>query len=331
MEVFTNIYFNDKFSDLQRSSVTIGNFDGCHLGHQNLIKTAIEFSRSSDTPLRPLAITFAPTAEQYFNQQPTRHNLFSPNQKTQALSELGLDTLIYEAFDEKFSHVTHQEFLDKLLINKLDTKALAIGYDFKFGYHRLGDFKFLLESCKHKDIQLRQLDPVMLGDEIISSSKIRSYLLDGEIDLANKMLGRPYMILGTVEKGDQLGRTMNFPTANLNKLDQLVPGHGVYCGWTYIENDADDNQSILKIPKDIYPTIMNIGIRPTVNNNQQLTRCEAHILDEDFGGSLYGKKLRVYFHSRIRSEEKFPDIATLKNAIAKDINVARKRLNIKSL
>ncbi len=328
MDVFTDIFFDKEFVPRRNSSVTIGNFDGCHLGHQDLICRAIEYASSAPNPSDSIAVSFEPSAEQYFGQQPTGHNLFSPDQKRQALSELGLDILVLQSFDDNFSKVTHQDFFETFLLSKLGAKVVSIGYDFKFGHNRQGDFEFLKRSCAKNNIVLNQLQPTMLADEIISSSKIRAHLLNGTVEKAKNMLGRHYMILGRVERGSQLGRQIGFPTANLHEVNQIMPSNGVYCGWVYIEGKSGQTCAILKTPKETFPAIFNIGLRPTISSNAQHPKCEVHILDQDFGDNLYGKQLRVYFEAKIRDEVKFPKIEALKKAIEKDIVKARKLLEI---
>ena len=304
----------DGFSpQVPNCSVTIGNFDGCHLGHQHLVKKAV--SQAKQVRSESVAITFSPNPKQFFSKQPAV-NLFNERQKSKVLASLGLDYLIIQPFDIPFSKVSHHSFFNK--IRRFNTKFLAIGQNFRFGYQRLGDHHYLKSQCAKHGIQLALIQPIDFDNEPISSTRIRKLLqVQGDVTMAKNLLGRPYTITGTIVKGNQLGHQLGFPTANLGQIDQLIPKSGVYCGTTTIQVD----NTIIK-----NRAVFNIGVRPTLEQNDPQLAVEAHLIDFQDGPVLYNKNAEFHFLYRMRDEQKFPSLDTLKAQIKKDINQSKRLL-----
>lgn len=260
--------------------VAIGYFDGVHLGHQSLINT---LEKSSN---KKAIITFA--------HHPTKSNLMSLEEKISLLSKFDVDELIVISLLGSNQKVTAEQFID--FLNKICVKTISVGSDFRFGFNATGDVAMLKEN-----FEVNICDFAKLDEEKISSKKIREALSVGNIDLCNRLLGREYQITGEVVHGDQIGRTINFPTANIES-EIYLPSNGVYATITLIENK-------------IYNSVTNIGRRPTVNGTED--RIETHILN--FNGDLYGAKITVMFKKKLRNEQKFNSLEELKKAIANDI------------
>jgi riboflavin kinase/FMN adenylyltransferase len=302
------------------SALSIGNFDGCHLGHQELLKSAIARSRASTST--PTVLSFDPPPQAFFKKEPQLPRLFSPSLKQRALQELGIELLVLARFDEAMSKLSHDEFYSSLVHRKLQAKSLSLGENFCFGKNRLGDIVYLKQQCARDGTYLDVVASANYESAPISSSRIRHALQDGQVELANAMLGHCFLLEGTIVKGDQKGRILGFPTANLEARGQILPASGVYCGWVHIAHSKPS--TVTTKPLDSAPAVFNIGTRPTIHQPNAGLRIEAHILENNIPlDSLYGKTAAFYLFKRLRDEIKFDGFDALKQAIANDVTSAK--------
>jgi len=294
----------EELSNCHRPSVvSIGNYDGVHLGHQHVIKTLLEKSRELSAP--STVITFDPLAKEFFNPQSVIR-LTTIEERAELLFELGVDQVLCIEFTADFAANTAQQFVDNVLVNGLGAKYVCVGDDFRFGKGRVGDFAFLQNAGKQLGFEVTAHDTFRLNNERVSSGRVRDALTSDDFSLAEQLLGRPYCINGVVSKGQQLGRTIDFPTANLVLPDIKLPVHGVYAVSTQTQKFGKLNG------------VANVGTRPTVDGAEQ--RLEVHLFD--FDEELYGEFLQVQFHHKIRDERKFESLESLKKQIIKDAKAA---------
>ncbi len=321
---------------LTPTAVALGKFDGVHLGHQRVIQPILqsawgeesgENSAHSDRKNpRPYStvVTFDPHPHEFFTGLP--RDLLTPlDEKVQQLRSLGVEQLVLLPFDRELSALSPEEFVDKILVQQLQCQQISVGQDFCFGKKRMGTAQYLqILAAKYNipvtivPIQTDTKNLPAADDTRISTSLIRDSLEVGDIQKANRLLGRPYTLTGVVVAGQKLGRTIGFPTANIQlPKDKFLPRHGVYAIEVIIHNQTPD----------IAPTqhlgVMNIGNRPTVNGID--TRVEVHLLD--WFGDLYGKNLVVQLVKFLRPEQKFSSLEALKNQIQLDCTAAREIFN----
>lgn len=307
----------------RKSSVTIGNFDGCHLGHQALVRTT--YSVAQRLAATATVVTFTPHPDCFFRGDEAVRLLFTAEQKNRAFAELGLDRQVLQTFDAAFAQIDHQHFYDDHLHRRLNTAALTLGANFRFGKGRGGDIAYLVERGRGDGL-IVTIDPgVTFQGEPISSTRLRQVLCErGDVETAAAMLGRPYLLEGVIERGDQLGRTLGVPTANLEQLEQLVPRFGVYAGYVWLAPESGPTTarpSILALDHKVVRAVFSIGVRPTVKTAATpALRIEAHLLDGQYGDdALYGYRAGFYLSHWLRGEEKFPDLATLTVQMQADI------------
>ena len=305
-------YLSNSFDQInidEKLCLTIGNFDGIHKGHREIIKNLIQQTKTSN--LKSAILSFTPHPKIYFNKQ-KNFMINSQSKKKEILKDLGLDYLIDLNFNNKFTQLSHNEFEDKILLEKLNSKRILIGKDFQYGNQRKGNINTLKTFCKKNKIELEEIG-LILNDhnsKKISSSAIRENLKSGKFELANNDLERNFSVAGKVIKGDQRGRTIGIPTANLEyPLNTITIPYGVYAVETIIEGNT-------------YFGIVNFGIRPTFNKDKPIV--EAYLFD--FDNDIYGKNIEILFHKQIRQEKKFNDIKELLNQINIDIAEAKKIL-----
>jgi len=285
------------------SAVTIGNFDGVHLGHQHLIDTVCK--RAAGAGLRACVVSFEPLPVEYFvTESPPR--LTSMREKISALRSHPLHQLLLLRFNQTLASTHADEFIKQVLIDGLDTKYLLIGDDFKFGKNREGNFATLAAAGEKYGFELQQAQTLEKGGERVSSTRIRKELAAGNIVSAAELLGRDYALEGRVEYGAQLGRTLGFPTANIGLKNHNPPLRGVFAVTVGVDGTAQN-------------AIANIGVKPTVHGVR--LSLEVHLLD--YSSDLYGKRLRVTFLHKLRDEKKFAGLDELKAAIASDEQNAR--------
>ena len=305
-------YLSNSFDQInidEKLCLTIGNFDGIHKGHREIIKNLIQQTKKSN--LKSAILSFTPHPKIYFNKQ-KNFMINSKKKKKEILKDLGLDYLIDLNFNDKFTQLSHNEFEDKILLEKLNSKRILIGKDFQYGNQRKGNIDTLKIFCEKNKIELEEIG-LILNDHNsnkISSSAIRENLKSGKFELANKDLERNFSVAGKVIKGDQRGRTIGIPTANLEyPLNTITIPYGVYAVETIIEGNT-------------YFGIVNFGIRPTFNKDKPIV--EAYLFD--FDNDIYDKDIEILFHKQIRQEKKFNDIKELLNQINIDIAEAKKIL-----
>ena len=288
------------------SIVTIGTFDGVHLGHQEIIKKLISNSKKSGN--ESVILTFFPHPRIVLQRGNGVKLLNTIDEKIVLLEKTGLDNLIVQPFTKEFSRLTAIDFVREVLLENLKTKKLIIGYDHRFGRNREGSFDQLQEYSKLFDFELEEIPAKDLEDITISSTKIRNALEEGSVEKANSYLGHNYILTGNVVQGKALGRQYNYPTINIDIQEsyKLIPKPGVYIVETQLENER-------------YYGLMNIGNRPTVDGSKQTV--EVHVLDYD--GNLYGKKIQVSVLKRLRDEKKFDSLDALFSQIKRDEFKAR--------
>lgn len=286
---------------------TIGNFDGVHLGHQLILDQLSEQATRFNLPR--LVITFEPQPQEFFtgpNAPPAR--LMRLREKLQVLEELGIERVLCLEFDQRLASLPASTFIDTLLVERLGIRHLVIGDDFRFGHRRSGDFALLAEAGQRYGFSVASSHSHILDGERVSSTRIRQALAQGELEQAARLLGRPYHLCGRVAHGDQRGRTIGFPTANLHLHRRVTPVSGVYA--VLLSDPA--------LPP--WPGIANVGRRPTVAGEQE--RLEVHLLD--FQGDLYGRHVKVSFLHYLRPEQRFASLTALQEQIRQDEQTARR-------
>ena len=307
MRIFKGI---DDLRAFKNSVVTIGTFDGVHKGHQKILSRldnlANEMSGES------ILFTFYPHPRMVVF--PDNHNLKliqTIDEKIDALRDFGLDNLIIYPFTKEFSRLTAFEFVRDILVEKLKVKTLVIGYDHQFGRNREGDLEFLKESAKIFDFNVEEISAEEVQEVNVSSTKIRQSLMNGEIERTNEFLGRSFQCSGVVVEGQKIGRTMGFPTANINLNNQhkILPKDGVYA--VRVEINGTN-----------YNGMMNIGVNPTVvSKNTTEKKVEVHLFD--FDADIYGEHVAVFLYRYIRNEKTFSNLEALKSQLKHDSKEVR--------
>lgn len=290
-----------KFSTSKKTIVTIGTFDGVHIGHQKIIEQLRAASvKKNETSV---LLTFFPHPRMVLQKGSGLKMINSIDERAILLDKLGLDELIIHPFDKEFSRLSAFEFVRDVLVNKLNISKLIIGYDHHFGKNREGNFEQLKEYGNMFGFELEEIPAQNLNDIAVSSTKIRNALNEGKIEIANSYLGYNFSLSGIVIDGERIGATLGFPTANISVEEtyKLIPKTGVYVVKSIIENKE-------------YFGMMNIGNRPTLNGVHQTI--EVHFFDLDL--DLYNKKIDVELLTYLRSEEKFDSLNSLKNQLGID-------------
>ena len=298
-------------SDRSQSPValTIGNFDGVHRGHQAMLARLKESARSLGLP--SCVLTFEPHPLELFSPQTALTRLTSLREKLELLAAEGIERVHVSRFDRAFASRSPQEFIERVLLAGLGMRWLLIGDDFRFGARRTGDFTQLEEASRTHGFGLEAMPTVESEGVRVSSSVVRTALAAGRLAEAETLLGRPYSISGRVVHGDKLGRTIGYPTANVQLRHNRPPLSGIFAVRTI------DGQGRVR------DGAASLGLRPTVDDCGR-AKLEVHLLD--FAGDLYGQHLRVDFLHKIRDEQKFPDLDALKARIAEDCDIARELL-----
>ena len=294
---------------LRGAVVALGNFDGVHRGHQALGARAVEQGAAMRAPV--VALTFEPHPRRFFVPDTAPFRLTLLPAKRRLLAQHGVTAMVAQRFDAAFSALSPDAFFDGVLLQGLGARHVVCGFDFTFGARRSGNVERLRERGAERGIGVSALDPVMREGEIYSSTRIREALRAGAAVEAAALLGQPWEIEGTVELGDQRGRTIGFPTANVALGEHLRPRFGVYAVRVLVDGETAWR-----------PAVPNVGRRPTLGKLQE--NFEVHLFD--FAGDLYGRTLRVALHDFIRPEMKFAGLDQLKAQIAADGDAARKLL-----
>ncbi len=296
----------EDFISARNAVVTAGTFDGVHLGHQQLIARLKETANRTNG--ETVLLSFFPHPRMVLNPDNKISLLNTEEEKISLLEKAGIDHLIVHPFNREFSMLSSEEFIKSILVSKLCTKKLIIGYDHHFGRDRLGSFNHLKEFGPVYGFDIEEIPEQEVKNIGVSSTKIRTALQSGNLEIVESFLGYKYEITGIVVKGRQLGRSIDFPTANLLISDALkmIPADGVYAVW------VKRRDSVLK-------GMLNIGMRPTLDGKERTL--EVNILD--FEGDLYGETLTLYFVNRLRNEIKFDGLDALKVQLGKDREATR--------
>lgn len=298
--------------DAQKPVVTIGTFDGVHLGHRQVILRLQEIAQKHGG--ETVIFTFHTHPRLVTAPYETNLRLLTTlKEKTKLFEQYGIRHLVVYPFDKAFSELSYSEFVENILVNQMRTHCLVVGYDHKFGKNREGDFEYLQKCASKFNFEVEKLDVLTFEKESISSTKIRQSLENGEIEKANRFLGYRFTLHGTVIDGKRIGRKLGFPTANIEASDKfkIIPGYGVYAVRVHINNDK-------------YNGMLNIGTRPTFNNNADNRSIEVNIFD--FEGDIYGSEITLEFVGKIRNEQKFDGVESLVVQLQKDKIVAQQLL-----
>lgn len=291
--------------------VTIGTFDGVHLGHKKILAQIVKSAHNLNC--ESLVLTFFPHPRMVLQEETEMKQLNTLNEKKELLENLGIDNLVVHPFDKEFSRLTAEEFVKQVLVDVFKIKKIIIGHDHRFGRNRTANIDDLIAFGETFGFEVEQISAEEINEVSISSTKIRNALLEGNIELANNYLGYNYSLTGIISKGKQLGRTIGYPTANI-KIEEdykLIPQNGVYVA-----------KSILN-GKTVFG-MMNIGTRPTVDGTKQTI--EIHFFN--FKQDLYGKLITVSLLHRMRSEQKFETVDALKDQLNKDKALAEKYIGL---
>jgi riboflavin kinase/FMN adenylyltransferase len=294
-------------AEIQRPTVlTLGVFDGLHLGHQLIVRTVAERARA--VAAVPTVITFDPHPRAVLHPESAPPLLQTLDQKVEGFGVLGIEQTIVIRFDEQFSQIRAQDFLREVVNDRLQAKEVFLGLGFAFGHNREGNIELLKRVSRELGFFAAEVPEVRIRSQRVSSSKVRRLLTEGKVNLARRLLGRPYGVEGLVERGAERGRQLGFPTANLHPRNRVIPRNGVYVTGTLI--DGQWRRSIT-----------NVGVRPTFGADSEPS-VETFVMD--WAGDLYGDVVRVRFLHRLRAERKFGSIDELKTQIERDVARARR-------
>lgn len=294
----------------RKTCVAIGFFDGVHLGHQQVLRQTVADARQQRG--LALAITFDRHPATLLSPEKAPKLIQTNRQKLDAMASLGLDGVWLIEFNRAFSGQTGEAFTRALASNLAPLHSVSVGDTFSFGHKRSGSVALLRQLGADLKFEVHGLAPVSLGGRIVSSTRIRESIQAGDLESASQMLGRSYQLQGPILQGDQLGRKLGFPTANLQTEGLALPPNGVYAAQATLQGRR-------------WIAAVNIGDRPTLSQSTPQRRVEAHLLD--FSGEVYGETLTLEFVRRIRDEQKFPDLAALTQAIEEDVKSARALLS----
>lgn len=300
MKVYRNL---DTLPSFVNAAITIGTFDGVHLGHKKIIQQLL--AESEATGGESVLITFNPHPRKIVQPDKSLMQLTTMDERIELLKKLGINNMVIVPFTKEFSQQTALQYVENFLVNKFHPLKIIIGYDHKFGNNREGDFRLLEKYATQFKYTVHEIDEELINKSIISSTKIREALLSGDVTFAKSFLGYDYFFKGEVIEGNKLGRTIGYPTANLqlDNPDKLVPGNGVYAVSCCLEGE-----------NRMLNGMMNIGTRPTVDGRNLMI--EVNIFD--FDEEIYGRHLKVWLKHHLRSEVKFSGIDALKQQLHKD-------------
>ncbi|MBI2712033.1 MAG: bifunctional riboflavin kinase/FAD synthetase [Bdellovibrio sp.] len=300
---------------LKHPVVTIGNFDGFHLGHQKIVQLAIQEARLRGG--QAIAFTFRPHPQVILRPQGEFQLLSTYDEKAALLSDFGVDVVIEEPFNREFSETSSNTFFNEILLKRIGVEAIVVGYDFAFGKGRTGHLESLKQFCDQAGVSLQVVPPHQVDGEVVSSSRIREHLKNGNLPAARGLLGRNFSYQGTVIRGEGRGRKLGFPTANLEIESKLALPLGVYVTEVWVGNSK-------------YRAVTNVGVRPTFHSSWvgSVPLVEAHLLGVSL--DLYGQRVQIHFIEKLRDEKKFSTPDALKLQISEDAKIADQVLrNIK--
>jgi riboflavin kinase/FMN adenylyltransferase len=294
--------------------VTIGNFDGVHVGHQQILRTALaEAGRIGGTAI---AFTFKPHPQVALRPESAPALLTTYEERLELIAAAGIPVIIEQPFSREFSTTEPEQFFNEVLLKRLNARSIVVGYDFGFGRGRSGHLEGLRAWSERSGVALTVVQPFQADGEIASSSRVREHLGRGEVEQAAKLLGRPFFYRGVVVRGDGRGRKIGFPTANIRPGNKIALPHGVYATWSIADGRC-------------YASVTNLGVRPTFQGGDSKSEfpaiIETHLLDQDL--DLYGRTVEVRFMKRLRTERKFAGVEALKAQISLDCVEARRVLD----
>jgi riboflavin kinase/FMN adenylyltransferase len=292
-----------------QTSLALGNFDGVHIGHQKLIRSMIETANKSG--FQPSMMIFENHTKSFVFKNGPR--LISSNdQKNRFLEKLGVKTLYTMVFDDEIMTLSPEEFVTSILYEKLNCRAITVGPDYRFGYKAQGNVDQLISLSRELGIKTDIIQPVYHNDILVSSTRVREHLTDGEILEANTLLGRPFSVIGEVIHGKGLGKKLGVPTANIRPMDKyVIPKKGIYMTYTVIDGKT-------------YPSATNIGVNPTFDEVD--LKIENHIIG--FDDEIYGKQIEIFFLEYIRPEKKFDSVEDLKSRMKEDIRYVKQKSDL---
>lgn len=287
-----------------RLMLAVGCFDGVHLGHRQIISALIEEAKKCDGI--PAVMTLDPNPRQFFSPDNTPNVLTSNAVKCRLLAALGVKLIYILPFDAHTASLSPDEFLEEILLKRCQIKGIIAGHDFAFGKAAAGNFEFLQQAGAKHGFLARQVPPFIVDGQRISSTLIREQILQGELDTLPRYLGRSYSITGRVQSGRGIGRTLGFPTVNLDPGESAIPAHGVYAAKARLQDRE-------------FLSAVNIGIAPTIQHDKPMI--EAHLLE--FSEDIVGAEIELTFYKRMRPEQRFESHEALIEAIARDVSVVR--------
>ncbi|HYE35976.1 bifunctional riboflavin kinase/FAD synthetase [Methylocaldum sp.] len=290
---------------------TVGNFDGVHVGHQQVIERLAEAGRKLNLPV--VVVLFEPQPREYFTPHEAPARLTRLREKLAHLVELPIDRVLLLRFNRSLAELPAEQFIQDILIEGLRTKYLVVGDDFRFGKNRLGNFALLQQAGRKAGFEVVDTPSVLVDGLRVSSTSIREALAAGNLGEAARLLGRPYSVCGRIVHGAKLGRTLGFPTANILMRRKNTPVQGVFA------------VTMTGISEHPLPGVANIGIRPTVAGGPMVL-LETFLLD--FSGDLYGRQVEITFHRKLRDERRFAGLAELQAQIKRDVAAARSHFAI---
>ncbi|HLV15045.1 MAG TPA: bifunctional riboflavin kinase/FAD synthetase [Xanthomarina sp.] len=307
MKIYKSLQLDFNFNTV----VTIGTFDGVHIGHRKIIERLVQSAKKSQ--LKSVVLTFFPHPRMVLQKDADMKLINTIDERSTTLKQLGLDVLVVKKFTKEFSRLTAEEYVTEVLVKQLRVKKIIIGYDHHFGRNRTANIEDLKAYGKIHDFEVEEISAQDINEVSVSSTKIRTALLEGNIKKANKYLGSNFILSGKVVKGKGLGNTIGFPTANLHIEEsyKLIPKQGVYIVKTVI-----DNRTIFGM--------MNIGFNPTIDTDKK-QKIEIHFLN--FNQSIYNQTLVIELLDRIRDEQKFDSVSALKAQLEKDKQTSLKYLD----
>jgi riboflavin kinase / FMN adenylyltransferase len=300
LKIFNSI---SDFKCNSKTVVTIGTFDGVHIGHKKILEKLT--TNTSQSNLESVVLTFFPHPRTVLQEGTEMKQLNTIEEKIDLLDKIGIDNLVIHPFDREFSRLTAEEFVKTVLVDTFNVAKIIIGYDHRFGRNRTADINDLIDFGEQFDFEVEQISVEEIDDVSVSSTKVRNALNEGDVTLANTFLDYHYAIKGIVSKGKQLGRTIGFPTANIQIKEsyKLIPKDGVYVVSCELNSST-------------FFGMMNIGINPTTDGENQKQKIEVHFFD--FNDNLYEKLITVSILKRIRNEQKFESVEALKQQLNLD-------------
>lgn len=292
----------EEFECVDHSIVTSGTFDGVHVGHQKILRQLVETAKLHKG--QSIVITLWPHPRFVLNRDPESLKLLSTfEEKASLIEEMGVDILLKIPFTKGFSELSSRSFIQDIIIKKLNTEVLIIGYDHRFGKNREGGFDYLMNNANEFGFEVKEIPREDIDHAGVSSTRIRNALAAGEVHIATELLGRHYSLSGFVKDGDRIGRSIGFPTANIDVPEsyKLIPGDGAYAVYIHLGNEK-------------FQGMLNIGLRPTVSGQER--RIEVNIFN--FDREIYNKRLTIEFVQLLRKEKKFDSIELLKDQLNQD-------------